>query len=942
MSGKNVMIIHRLIGLIVALVVSTASADAWAGDKPLYQPAPSWVKPAPPIDTSKLDDKSPVILLYDNQQKLEKGQVWTYVERATRATSPQALTAIGTIQLPWQPDHGDLFIHKAEIIRGTEHIDLLKGGQPFTVLRREQQLNKLVIDGQLTATLPVEGLQVGDVLHLAISITISDVTLKGKMQSAAFLLRDPLRIGFGRQRIIWPENAPVHWKDFSGTTLPAPTTANGYRELIIPLPLVKEAEIPKDAPIRFKPLSLIEANDFDGWRQVSAIMAPLYATDGLIDPKGPIAAEIDRIKAASADPQVRAAAALQLVQDKIRYQLIALATGNYVPQTPAQTWALRYGDCKAKTLLLLAMLHQMGIEAEPVLAHTELGGLVTSRLPSAGAFNHVMVRAVFNGTAHWLDGTGIGARLGDIDDVPPFGAVLPLRTGGADLILLPRVAPKLPGAQVNIATDSSAGVNLPAPFKIGLVVRGAVAAQTRIVVEQGSKDDQQKLVTEFVHNFLPNATIGNFTFGYDDQAGTALVSATGVDYPSWEKEDNRLKSVIDTSVTSIELSADRSRASWATIPVSTGDPEYIVTETRTILPQGGAGFTVEGASSLDATLAGVHIVRDTRLTGDTIVTTVRRSVSGAEIAAADLPAERKLLADAQAKKLRAVAPAQYPSLWQEVSEAKRLHKLEPIIAVYTSRIAEKPDEVERYTDRAWLYEHVYERQKAIEDLTKALAISRDAATYLRRAALYRHLKDWPKALADASAARDLDPKSTEAISRIADAQFEMGNSVAALATLQERIDQGGDDRLSMIADRAEMLANSGDVTGAIAILDDIIAKTPGRPTLLNTRCWVKGTHKIALDSALKDCTKAIELSDDADAALDSRAMVYFQMNRLDDALTDLNAVLTRSPDMTSSLFMRGVIRHRMGDQIGSAADLAAARGISPTIDIEFKRYGITP
>lgn len=914
---------------------------AYASDKPIYAPAPAWVKPAPPLDTAKLNNDSPVVLLYDNQQKLEKGQVWTYIESETRAASTQALTAIGTIQLPWQPDHGDLIIHKAEIIRDGEHIDLLKGGQPFSVLRREQQLSKLVIDGTLTATMPVEGLRVGDVLHLALSITLTDTTLKGKLQTGGLLLRDPLRVQFARLRMIWPENEDIHWKNYSGATIPDPVTINGYRELTVTLPIAKEPEIPKDAPTRFKPLPLIEASNFTDWAQVSTTMAPLYATDGLIDPKGPIAAEVARIMAASTDPLERAAAALQTVQDKVRYQLIALNTGNYVPQTPAETWSLRYGDCKAKTLLLLAMLHAMGIEAEPVLASLQLGGLVTSRLPAAGAFDHVFVKATVNGETLWLDGTGAGSRLADIHDVPAIGAVLPVRTAGASLITLPNRTDARPDGIGMLSVDSSAGVNLPAPFTMALTLRGATAEQLRLVAAQSSRDDIEKLIANAVGKYIDNGVISGHALTFDDKAGTATLSANGVSYPDWSRQDDRAKTVLDTSPASIEFDADRGRPAWQAIPVATGNPEYLVTTTHIKLPHGGAGFALEGEAPLDTVVAGAHLVRKTTLSGDTITVEVSRSTNGAEIPVSAIAAERKHLAAIQAQSLRAVAPADYPSYWQEVNDAKRAHKLDPIIAVYTKRIADKPDQVDRYTDRAWLYERVYERQKAIDDLTKATAIAPDASIYLRRASLYRDLKNLPLALADARAALELEPKSAEAASRIAEIEYTMGHAQEALALLQERIDQGGDDKNAFINSKAEVQANSGDTPGALAMLDAAIVKSPGRPDLLNSRCWVKGSHNVALDTALKDCTKAIELADNADAALDSRAMVYFRMNRLDDALADLNAVLTRNPDMAASLFMRAIIRRKTGDAAGSAADLAAARGLYPTIDERYAHYGIS-
>ncbi|WP_404482684.1 transglutaminase domain-containing protein [Novosphingobium sp. BL-52-GroH] len=64
------------------------------------------------------------------------------------------------------------------------------------------------------------------------------------------------------------------------------------------------------------------------------------------------------------------------------------------PATAEETWQRRYGDCKGKTALLLALLRELGIEAQAVLANNSGNdnGLA-ERLPSPRMFDHVLVRA---------------------------------------------------------------------------------------------------------------------------------------------------------------------------------------------------------------------------------------------------------------------------------------------------------------------------------------------------------------------------------------------------------------------------------------------------------------------------------------------------------------------------------------------------------------------
>ncbi|WP_174279900.1 DUF3857 domain-containing protein, partial [Sphingomonas bacterium] len=177
------------------------AAPASAAEKPVYAPPPAWVIPAPAPDPAKLGDDAPLFLTLDTQDRLADGTVWSYHDIATRMATPEVVQQAGTITLDWQPAKGDLTIHRVEILRGAQHLDALAGGKTFTVIRREQQLERQSIDGQLTATLPVEGLQVGDVLRVTFSTSRHEDALGGAVQDAALVATEPARIGFARTRL---------------------------------------------------------------------------------------------------------------------------------------------------------------------------------------------------------------------------------------------------------------------------------------------------------------------------------------------------------------------------------------------------------------------------------------------------------------------------------------------------------------------------------------------------------------------------------------------------------------------------------------------------------------------------------------------------------------------------------------------------------------------
>lgn len=166
-----------------AILFTIASCGtAYAADKPVIGPAPAWVKPvALPIAPANADEAAVRVLLSDQQVAFEPGHRTAYWETRFKIQTPQGL-ATGNISLPWDPAIDVLTVHKLLIRRGDQIIDVLKSGQTFTVLRREKSLESAILDGVLTANIQPEGLQVGDILELAMSVSTSDPTLQGHVE----------------------------------------------------------------------------------------------------------------------------------------------------------------------------------------------------------------------------------------------------------------------------------------------------------------------------------------------------------------------------------------------------------------------------------------------------------------------------------------------------------------------------------------------------------------------------------------------------------------------------------------------------------------------------------------------------------------------------------------------------------------------------------------
>src|SRR3546814_5455493 len=143
--------------------------------------------------------------------------------------------------------------------------------------------------------------------------------MKGNGEALIDLPAEPAPIAAGTVRVLWPKGLPVKWKAFGQGIAPVESDKGGYHILTQSPPLVKQEEMPEDAPLRFRRAPGLEFSTFASWADLSRTVAPIYATAGTIRASGALAAAVDRIAAATTDPKARADAALRLVQNETRY-----------------------------------------------------------------------------------------------------------------------------------------------------------------------------------------------------------------------------------------------------------------------------------------------------------------------------------------------------------------------------------------------------------------------------------------------------------------------------------------------------------------------------------------------------------------------------------------------------------------------------------------------
>jgi hypothetical protein len=123
-----------------------------------------------------------------------------------------------------------------------------------------------------------------------------------------------------------------------------------------------------------------------------------------------LTASIDR----SAPPNVLVAQLVSQLHRNIRYTGIEFGNAAIVPARPADVMQRKYGDCKDKSALLVAMLRLFGIKASVALLKSGYGLDTEPEIPGVDNFDHAIVYVDLPGKPMWIDATANQYRVGDL------------------------------------------------------------------------------------------------------------------------------------------------------------------------------------------------------------------------------------------------------------------------------------------------------------------------------------------------------------------------------------------------------------------------------------------------------------------------------------------------------------------------------------------------
>ena len=480
---------HLFVGRIISRIVRSTIVLLLALALPLsarefdVRPAPSWVDTLDAemnLAIAKQNVRWGIYDLVDDQQvRAADGSEWQYFRTVRKVLSPSGVQNASELELDFDPSFQRLVLHHVEIVRGDTRFDALEPDE-IRVIEKEDDSDNRIYDGERTALLFLKDVRPGDVIDYAWSLDGANPILGGRF-TEQFSLSSAVPTRHLRRRLVRPAGTPLHWRGAQ------PTVTNDGETQVLTWERanVPALDLEDEIPSWYEPWETVQATEFASWSEVAAWANAMFVLDERS------ASEVRQlaatIAAEHATRDARITAAIRFVQDDIRYLGIELGRNSHEPHQPWETLASRWGDCKDKTLLLVALLRELGLEAYPAMVNTRLQHRLSEKLPSPFLFDHVIAQVVDQGRVYWVDGTisEQGGTLATLE-TPSEGVALVVR---AETNALTAVRTNTNGAVVIHQTYTTTDYAKPTLLTVRSTYTGAEADAVRSELATLSAED---------------------------------------------------------------------------------------------------------------------------------------------------------------------------------------------------------------------------------------------------------------------------------------------------------------------------------------------------------------------------------------------------------------------------------------------------------------------
>ncbi len=319
-------------------------------------------------------------------------------------------------------------------------------------------------------------------------VAIFDLKIDFKRNNVSFPVFSPLdsyntEVEKASYDITFPAGYPLRYKVVNSTVSPTKTDRDGKTSLHFQfdgikavkkseygLPLSKTSPKVYFAPSKFTYFkttgSLLSWNDLGAWEH------SLFSDRGAL----PVDAKdkVRQLIAGCTSDKEKVAAIYKFIGESTRYVSIQLGIGGYQPMAASEVWRQGFGDCKALSNYMMALLAEAGVRSHCVAISTKQDKLLPD-FPNFQQINHMILEVPLSSDTLWVECTNPRLPLGYVHDDISGHEALEISPNGGKLVTLPEYPDSfnvnITEAHVALSPDGSADIAIDEDFRHHRYVR---------------------------------------------------------------------------------------------------------------------------------------------------------------------------------------------------------------------------------------------------------------------------------------------------------------------------------------------------------------------------------------------------------------------------------------------------------------------------------------
>lgn len=487
-----------------------------------FQSADKWVKHVEiPKESaiSKYDiNAGYYYTLADYQVNLDQEAIYSH--EVIDVVAYSGISNASQLSVAYDTSYQKLVIHHLYIWRKGKKIDRTKD-LSFEIMNNEEALEQGIYTGTITAYDILNDIRKDDQIDFAYTVYGDNPIFDNeKYLFVPLEMMNP--IDLLSIRVLYDKEKDYNYKCIECDSMQYSAQDFGdYHEIEIVSENVEALDYEDYMPSWTLPNKYFTLSSMQNWSAVNKWAVEVFSLE-----KEPNLDEVfDEVMLGNETTEEKITKLIDYVQDDIRYMGIESGIGSIKPFSPEQVVKQRFGDCKDKSLLLVSLLKQIGVEkAFPALVDVNMQHEVGSLFPSNQAFNHCIVTYEFNDSTYWID-PSVPSQGGKFDKRYMLNYGKALVIGSSCDTLQKMITQKVRSAAFIAEELTVSSFTEPATYKIVSERYGSEADQRRLLLEYYSTKDLEDQVTNDLNLLFSEVRIKN-KLEIEDELDSNIVTVT--------------------------------------------------------------------------------------------------------------------------------------------------------------------------------------------------------------------------------------------------------------------------------------------------------------------------------------------------------------------------------------------------------------------------------